>query len=115
MFLCGIYIFFVQRARNHAAEIFNDFMSKQKVLAGSVTAKEISADLSGNVYFTDLQWRALSGETLLSVPDVRIKVKPWEIILQHVGISTIEEVELSKARIYLTFDEKNAYRCSSKE
>ncbi len=106
VFLCGIYIFLVQRARNHAAEIFNDFMSRQKVLAGSVTAKEISADISGNVYFTDLQWKSFTGETLLSVPDVRIKVKPWDIVLQRVGISTIEEVELSKARIYLTFDEK---------
>lgn len=106
MFLCGVYIFLVQRARNHAAEIFNDFMSKQKILAGTVTAKKISADLSGNVYFTDLQWRATSGEMLLSVPDVRIKVKPWDIILQRAGLSAIEEVELSKARIHLIFNEK---------
>lgn len=104
--LAGSYFFLAQRASRHAAEIFNYFMAKQQVLIGSVTAQELRADIWGNVYFTNLTWDSPAHERLLSVPEGRIKIKPWDIVLRRAGLSTVEEIELHKAYIHLGFDDK---------
>lgn len=101
----GWYFFLAQRASRQAANIFNYFMNKQQVLVGRVTADGLSADIWGNVYFTQLKWESPRGETLLEVPEGRLKIKPWEIVLRRAGIDTIEEIELHKAYLHLGFDE----------
>lgn len=104
--LTGAYFFLAQRASRHAAEIFNYFMAKQQVLTGTVTAEELRADIWGNVYFTNLTWDSPAHERLLSVPEGRIKIKPWDIVLRQAGLSTVREIELHKAYIHLGFDDK---------
>ena len=106
LFLIGAYFFLAQRASRQAAQIFNYFMSKQQVLIGQVTAEGLSADIWGNVYFTQLKWASPKGETLLEVPEGRLKIKPWEIVLRRAGINTVEEIELHNAYLHLGFDEK---------
>lgn len=105
--VCGaVYFFLAQRASRHAAEIFNYFMAKQHVLAGSVTAEELRADIWGNVYFKNLIWDSPAQERLLSVPEGRIKIRPTDIVLRVASLDTIREVELHGAYIHLGFDEK---------
>lgn len=57
-------------------------MAKQQVLAGSVTAEELRADIWGNVYFKNLTWDSPENERLVDVPEGRIKIKPEDIILR---------------------------------
>ena len=102
----AVYFFLAQRASRHAAELFNYYMAKQQVLAGSVTAEELRADIWGNVYFKNLTWDSLEHERLVDVPEGRIKIKPKDIILRIAGIDTVQEVELSGAYIHLGFDDK---------
>ena len=102
----GAYFFLAQRASRQAAQIFNYFMSKQQVLMGQVEAEGLSADIWGNVYFTQLKWASPKGETLLEVPEGRLKIKAWEIVLRRAGINTVEEIELHDAYLHLGFDEK---------
>ena len=104
--LLGAYFFLAQQASRQAANIFNHFMHKQQVLVGRVTTQELRADIWGNVYFTELRWESPRGETLLEVPEGRLKIKPWDIVLRRAGISTIEEVELHKAYVHLGFDDR---------
>lgn len=106
LLLTGWYFFLAQRASKQAAQIFNYFMNKQQVLIGQVTAEELSADIWGNVYFTQLKWDTPRGETLLEVPEGRLKIKPWEIVLRRASINTVEEIELHDAYLHLGFDEK---------
>lgn len=72
----AVYFFLAQRASRHAAELFNYYMAKQQVLAGSVTAEELRADIWGNVYFKNLTWDSPEHERLVDVPEGRIKIKP---------------------------------------
>lgn len=102
----AVYFFLAQRASRHAAELFNYYMAKQQVLAGSVTAEELRADIWGNVYFKNLTWDSSEHERLVDVPEGRIKIKPKDIILRIAGIDTVQEVELSGAYIHLGFDDK---------
>lgn len=102
----AVYFFLAQRASRHAAEIFNYYMAKQQVLAGTVTAEELRADIWGNVYFKNLTWDSPENERLVDVPDGRIKIKPKDIILRMAGIDTLQEVELHNAYIHLGFDDK---------
>ena len=104
--LAGAYFFLAQRASRQAAQIFNHFMAKQQVLVGRVTTQGLRADILGNVYFTKLQWQSPAGETLLEVPEGRLKIKPWDIVLRQASINTIEEIELHKAYVHLGFDEQ---------
>lgn len=106
LLLTGWYFFLAQRASRQAAQIFNYFMNKQQVLIGQVTAEELSADIWGNVYFSQLKWDSPKGETLLEVPEGRLKIKPWEIVLRRASIDTVEEIELHDAYLHLGFDEK---------
>ena len=102
----AVYFFLAQRASRHAAELFNYYMAKQQVLAGTVTAEELRADIWGNVYFKNLTWDSPEDERLLDVPEGRIKIKPKDIILRIAGIDTVQEVELRGAYIHLGFDDK---------
>lgn len=104
--LAGAYFFLAQRASRHAANIFNYFMSRQEVLIGQVTADGLSADIWGNVYFSQLKWVTPKGETLLEVPEGRLKIKPWDIVLRRAGIDTVEDIELHDAYLHLGFDDK---------
>ena len=88
----AVYFFLAQRASRHAAELFNYYMAKQQVLAGSVTAEELRADIWGNVYFKNLTWDSPENERLVDVPEGRIKIKPKDIILRIAGIETVQEV-----------------------
>lgn len=103
--LGGIFLFLCELASRQAAQIFNKIMDEQQVLAGSVTAEKLSADLWGNIYFTNIVWLAPDGEILVDVPQGRMKVNTWDIIRKKPSFSTIEELELENAFIHIGFDE----------
>ena len=84
-------------------------MARQQVLAGTVKAEELRADIWGNVYFKNLTWDSPEDERLLAVPEGRIKIKPKDIILRIAGIDTVQEVELSGAYIHLALMIKCAW------
>lgn len=104
--LSGVYLFVCYLASHQAAAIFNYAMSKQKVLMGTVTAETLSADLWGNVYFGNLRWLSPGDEQLLFIPKGRLKIKPRDVVFRQMSTSTIQELELEGAEIYLAFDEK---------
>ena len=57
-------------AGEHAAEIFNAEMARQKTLEGSVAVESITADMWGNVGFRGLKWLDAEGEPVVFVPDL---------------------------------------------
>ena len=52
----GVYFWLCRLAGEHAAEIFNAEMARQKTLEGSVAVESITADMWGNVGFRGLKW-----------------------------------------------------------
>lgn len=103
--LYGIFLVLCEIASRQAAQIFNKEMAKQKVLAGSVTAEKLSADLWGNVYFTNLSWMAPDGKALVDVGQGRMKISTWDIVHKRPSINSIKELELENAYIHIGFDD----------
>ena len=104
--LYSIFLILCELASRQAAQIFNKEMAKQKVLAGCVTAEKLSADLWGNVYFTNLTWMAPDGKSLVDVEQGRMKVSTWDIVRKKPSINSIKELELENAYIHIGFDDK---------
>lgn len=104
--LAVVYFFLAQQASQKAADIFNKNMERQQILAGTVTTEGISADIWGNVYFTNLRWLAPDGKALVNVPQARMKIKPWEVVFSKISVDTIEELELENALLHVGFDDK---------
>ena len=104
--LCVAFLGLCQLLSGHAAQIFNNYMSKQKVLVGTVTAEELVADLWGNVYFTNLRWANPDGETIIAAPKARLQVRPWDIVWRKASLDSIKELELEQADLHIGFDRK---------
>ncbi len=103
--LYSIFLVLCELASRQAAHIFNKEMAKQKVLTGSVVAEKLSADLWGNVYFTNLHWIAPDGDALVDVEQGRIKVSTWDIVRKKPSLSSIKELELDNALLHVGFDD----------
>lgn len=101
----SVFLILCELASRQAAQIFNKEMAKQKVLTGSVVAEKLSADLWGNVYFTNLHWIAPDGAALVDVEQGRIKVSPWDIVRKKPSLSSIKELELDNALLHVGFDD----------
>lgn len=101
----GVFLILCEIASRQAAQIFNKEMANQKVLAGSVTAEKLSADLWGNVYFTNLSWMAPDGNALVNVEQGRMKVSSWDIVRKRPSINSLKELELENAYIHVGFDD----------
>ncbi|MGM9529563.1 MAG: hypothetical protein ACI3XH_06160 [Phascolarctobacterium sp.] len=104
--LCGSFFGLCQLLSGHAAQIFNNYMAKQKVLVGTVTAEQLAADLWGNVYFTNLRWANPAGETIIAAPKARLQVRPWDIVWRKASLDSIKELELEQADLHIGFDRK---------
>ncbi len=104
--LYGIFLILCELASRQAAQIFNKEMSKQRVLAGVVTAEKLSADLWGNVYFYNLSWIAPDGKSLVEVEQGRMKVSTWDIVRKRPSINSLKELELDNAYIHVGFDDE---------
>lgn len=92
-------------AASHAAAfIFNKEMAKQTMLRGTVTVNTISADITGEVEFTDLLWTDSEGRTIATVPTGSFRVNPWDIISHSIKSTTLREVTLNDAVFAVYFD-----------
>lgn len=105
IFVSGIFLIMCELASRQVAQIFNNIMARQQVLAGKVIAEKLSADLWGNVYFTNISWMAPNGDTLVDIQQGRMKIRPWDIITKKPSLATIEELELQNAFIHVGFDD----------
>lgn len=106
LLLTAVYFILCKIASDQAAQIFQREMSRQKVLIGSVTADTIKADIWGNVSFTNLVWLDRHDQLVLQVMDGNFKVNPLDIITKNIGLSTLQNVEINNAAVYLDFDDK---------
>lgn len=89
-----------------AAKIFNYAMAEQKMLKGTITVEEISADITGTVKFENFLWKDIRGNTILEIPEGNFKVSIIDIVTKKFSASTIKELNLSNANISLVLDEK---------
>lgn len=89
-----------------AAAIFNKTMTEQNMLRGTFSVQKISATLTGHVSFEDLLWTDTDGHTLLKVPSGSFKVRPWDIVMDNIKSTTVQELTLNNAEIsvFLTDD-----------
>lgn len=87
-----------------AAQIFNYAVEKQDMLKGTITAEQISADMAGYVLFKNLQWNDEANCPILFVPEVRMKVRPWDILRGKLRATAISDIELKDASFALHFD-----------
>ncbi len=94
-----------QLAAFGAAQIFSYAVNEQHMLHGTITVEKISADIAGYVSFENLLWNDEEGHTILSVPDGKIKVRPWDILRGKLRATAISEIKLNNAALALQFDE----------
>lgn len=87
-----------------AAQIFNYAVEKQHMLKGTITAEKISADIAGYVLFKNLQWNDEANRPILFVPEVRMKVRPWDILRGKLRATAISDIKLKDASFALYFD-----------
>lgn len=112
--ICRIAVFFLtaavglllvaQIAAFAAAQIFNYAVEKQHMLKGTITAEKISADIAGYVLFKNLQWNDEANRPILFVPEVRMKVRPWDILRGKLRATAISDIKLKDASFALYFD-----------
>lgn len=88
-----------------AAPIFNYAMEHQDMLRGRITVEDIWADMSGYVEFMNLNWTDPNGETILSVPEGSLRVRPWDILTKNISSTTLQELTLKNAIVSVRFDE----------
>lgn len=100
----GVYFWLCRLAGEHAAEIFNAEMARQKTLEGSVAVESITADMWGNVGFRGLKWLDAEGEPVVFVPDGRFKVKPWDVVTGSINLNSLEEAEFNHPVIAIRFN-----------
>lgn len=101
--LTAAYFILCSIASGKANEIFRREMARQQVLAGSITAAGIEADIWGNVYFRRLVWLDDKGEPILDVPSGRLKVSMLDVIMGNISGSSLREIELNGAALTLGF------------
>lgn len=89
-----------------AAAIFNHAMTEQSMLAGTITAEKIKADIWGNIAFEGLLWQDPEGHQILKIPRGDFKVKLWDIVRGEYRTTTIESLAIYDADISLHLNEK---------
>lgn len=82
-----------------AATIFNQAMIDQDMLRGTITAEKITAHITGDVYFTGLEWRDTEGRLILRVPEGHFYVRVWDVVTGHIKSTTIQELTLKDAEV----------------
>ena len=100
-------IFFVlaEWATRGAAFIFNREVARQDLLRGTITVEKLGAHINGDVFFTNLVWRDLQGEVILSAPEGGLHVRPWDVVTRHFKSTTIQELHLRDAVLSVRFNE----------
>jgi len=88
-----------------AAVIFNKVMAEQKMLNGSVTVEEIDANIFGEVAFKNLLWKDFRGNTIVEIPAGSFKVKIFDVVTRNFQSTTIQELNLTGAKVSLNLDE----------
>ena len=82
-----------------AAVIFNQAMTEQGMLKGTITAEKIVAHITGDVNFTNLEWRDAEGRLILRVPEGHFHARPWDVVTGHLKSTTIQELTLKDAEV----------------
>ena len=82
-----------------AAAIFNQAMTEQDMLKGTITAEKIVAHITGDVNFTNLEWRDPEGRLILRVPEGHFHARPWDVVTGHLKSTTIQELTLKDAEV----------------
>lgn len=88
-----------------AATLFNHAIKQQDMLRGTIRVERLISDITGHVYFTNLEWYDQNGERILSIPSGDFRVRLWDVITHHYKSTTIQELNVYNANISLHFDE----------
>ena len=88
-----------------AAALFNRAIKQQDMLRGTIRVERLISDITGHVYFTNLEWYDQNGERILSIPSGDFRVRLWDVITHHYKSTTIQELNIYNANISLHFDE----------
>lgn len=88
-----------------AAGIFNLAMQDQQMLKGTITAEKISANIWGEVSFSNLLWKDDRGGTIIEIPEGGFDVRLYDVITKNFKPTTVESLTLSGASISLNLDE----------
>ena len=101
-----VILFVVLEIFSHgAAEIFNKVVQEQSMLKGKITVQKISANIFGEVFFTDFLWVDDGGGKILEIPEGSFKVKILDIVTKNFQSDTVQELNLKNANVSLNFDE----------
>lgn len=93
-------------AVTHVVDIFNAIASKQPIFKGKIHAEELDANFEGNIVFKNLNWTTDDGKPIVKIPFGKLSVRPMDVLTLNVSPNTIRMLELNKASIRLSFDEK---------
>ena len=87
--------------------IFNEVISRQTMMRGTITVSSLSATPWGTISFEDLQWADDDGHQLMTVPSGKIRVNMWDVITRNFKASAIRGIELNDAVIVVDLDDDN--------
>lgn len=101
----AIFLLALELMSRSAAAIFNRVANEQQMLSGTVTVEKISANLWGEVTFTNLLWHDARGGQILKIPSGAFKVSLYDILTKNFQSTTVESLALEGASISLNLDE----------
>lgn len=99
-FACCWYLSF------RAAEVFSRVAAERDLFPGTVTVEQIYADPLGRVEAKGVRWTGGDGTLLADVPQVKFRVKPWDVVTGRVGTMSVTDIAMDKAYVHLFFDER---------
>ena len=78
------------------------------VIKGQLSVQDITADWDGCVFFEDLVLIDNNGKTAASVPYGSFKIRLWDIVTRSIKPESIKLIDLRRAKISITFNERMA-------
>ena len=87
--------------------IFNEVMTRQTMMRGTVTVESLSATPWGTLTFTGLVWKDPEGHELLNAPSGKVRVNMWDVVTRNFKSSAIKGIELDDAVVVVDLDDNN--------
>ena len=98
-------VILLELASRQATETFNAAMQEQTMLKGNITVQEITANITGEVFFKNLLWTDERDGKILEIPEGSFKVSLLDVISNNFQSTTIQRLALRGASISVHLDE----------
>lgn len=96
----------IQYASSKAVDIVKAMAAEQTVLKGKLEIGDFSADLSGNVVFSDVVWTDPKGLKVADVPEMSISANLMDILKGGFGVGSITNITANNPKFSVVYTDK---------